>query len=61
LAFSAVGSDPATQDNTPPQMQGDRLAMHQALGVLDIVRCRGVLKCFQLKAIVFVPLAGADM
>ena len=42
-------------------MQGYALALNQPLGALDIMCGSGMLKSFNFEAVVFVPLAGADV
>src|SRR5688572_17367785 len=42
-------------------MKGKAFAVDQSLGALDIMGSRGMPKCFHLKAILFIPLAGTDV
>jgi len=42
-------------------MQRDTLAFDQALSPRNVLRRGGVVKSFDLQAMFFIPLAGADM
>ena len=43
------------------QVQGQALCIDQPLGAVQVIRRSGVLEGFYPQAVVFIPLAGADV